>query len=57
LEINGRQADPKKQHVLPPGGTILMRTPGGGGYGSAAEREADAVARDRRLGFTIGGGT
>lgn len=51
LHINGETADPKRQHVLPPGGTILMRTPGGGGYGSAKERSAEAIDRDRRLAF------
>lgn len=34
LEINGELCDPKKQHILPPGGTVLLRTPGGGGYGA-----------------------
>ncbi len=51
LRINGEAADPKRQHVLRPGGTILMSTPGGGGYGPADERSAEAIARDARLGF------
>jgi len=51
LVIDGVSADPKKQHVLKPGGTILMRTPGGGGYGDARERPAEAIERDRRREF------
>ncbi len=33
------------------GQCLRLETPGGGGYGSAVEREPDAVARDVRLGF------
>ncbi len=52
LFINGDPADPKKQHVLKPGGTILMQTPGGGGYGKVGKRQAAALAIDFRLGRT-----
>jgi N-methylhydantoinase B len=51
LQIDGADADPKRQHVLKPGGTILMSTPGGGGYGPPAERATDAIAADRRNGL------
>ncbi|MBA2965020.1 MULTISPECIES: hydantoinase B/oxoprolinase family protein [Ramlibacter] len=55
LLIDGEPVDPKRQHILQPGGRILMRTPGGGGYGSPDRRAADAIARDRRLAFTAAG--
>jgi N-methylhydantoinase B len=51
LSIDGQPADPKRQHVLKPGGTILMQTPGGGGYGSGGQRSKDAIERDRQMGF------
>lgn len=38
LLIDGEICDPKKQHVLKPNGTVLLRTPGGGGYGSSINR-------------------
>ena len=51
LVIDGQVVDPKKQHVLKPGGTVLLRTPGGGGYGPAAERPVAAAEQDRRNGL------
>jgi N-methylhydantoinase B len=36
--------------VLGPGDRVRVRTPGGGGYGDPAKREAAAVAEDVRLG-------
>jgi N-methylhydantoinase B len=46
--VNGAPVDPKLQHVVPPGGTVELRTPGGGGHGPPAGRdpalrEADAM--------------
>jgi N-methylhydantoinase B len=46
--VNGEAVDPKRQHVVPPGGTVELRTPGGGGHGPPAGRdptlrEADAL--------------
>jgi len=35
LRINGEKIDPKRQYVLSRGDTVLLATPGGGGYGSA----------------------
>jgi N-methylhydantoinase B len=29
--IDGAVVDPKRQHIVMPGGTVEMRTPGGGG--------------------------
>jgi len=34
------------------GDRVLVRTPGGGGYGPARRRDPGATARDRRLGYT-----
>ena len=34
LEIDGKPADPKAQHLIQPGGRIVLATPGGGGYGA-----------------------
>jgi N-methylhydantoinase A/oxoprolinase/acetone carboxylase beta subunit/N-methylhydantoinase B/oxoprolinase/acetone carboxylase alpha subunit len=36
LEIDGKPVDPKMQHIVQPGSRIMMATPGGGGYGTAA---------------------
>jgi N-methylhydantoinase B len=34
LQMDGKRVDPKVQHVLAPGASVLLRTPGGGGFGS-----------------------
>ncbi|WP_420393164.1 hydantoinase B/oxoprolinase family protein [Acuticoccus sp.] len=52
VEIDGRPVDNRAQHIIARGGRILLRTPGGGGHGPPAERDADDVARDARLGIT-----
>ncbi|MEJ8476543.1 hydantoinase B/oxoprolinase family protein [Roseibium algae] len=36
LRINGKDVDPKSQHILKQGDRIEMGTPGGGGYGHAS---------------------
>ena len=51
LSIDGKPIDPKKQHVLKPGGAILMQTPGGGGYGPIENRPKVAKLRDKKMGF------
>ncbi|MEQ1854148.1 MAG: hydantoinase B/oxoprolinase family protein, partial [Chthoniobacteraceae bacterium] len=51
LVIDGKAADPKKQHILKPGGTVLLRTPGGGGYGISQKRSAAARESDRKRGY------
>ena len=38
------------------GERVRIESPGGGGYGAAAERSADAVARDVRLGYVSAAG-
>jgi N-methylhydantoinase B len=51
LQIDGRPVDPKTQHVVEPGGTVLVRTPAGGGYGPAAERDPALAESDRAEGY------
>lgn len=51
LMVNQRVVDPKLEHVLPPGGTFLMRTPGGGGFGDPNLRSPAMRERDRQLGY------
>jgi N-methylhydantoinase B len=51
LIINGERADPKSQHQVDEGGTILIRTPAGGGYGDPAKRSAQRIAADRAEGY------
>ncbi|HUA53396.1 MAG TPA: hydantoinase B/oxoprolinase family protein [Candidatus Sulfotelmatobacter sp.] len=51
LLIDGRKVDPKTQHVVAPGGTVLVRTPGGGGYGPASERDPALIEADRADGY------
>jgi len=52
VQINGVSlADTKRQIVLRRGDTILISTPGGGGYGDPAQRNARLVDTDRALGY------
>jgi len=51
VRLNGRPIDHRKQHVLEQGDRILVRTPGGGGYGRAAQRDPALAARDRARGY------
>jgi N-methylhydantoinase B len=44
--VNGRPVDPKRQHILEPGDTVELRTPGGGGFGPPEERSEAALAAD-----------
>lgn len=49
--VNGDHVDPKRQHVVPPGGTVELRTPGGGGHGPPAERDPALRAADEMDGY------
>jgi len=51
VQINGHSIDNRRQHVLKRGDVVLVRTPGGGGYGSAAQRDLTLAERDRALGY------
>jgi len=54
VRINGRRINNRVQHILGRGDTVLVRTPGGGGYGPPAERPAALKQRDRTLGYVEG---
>jgi N-methylhydantoinase B len=51
VQINGVSIDNRRQHVLKRGDVVLVRTPGAGGYGPAAQRDPAAAERDRALGY------
>lgn len=44
--IDGAPCNAKVQHIIKPRGVVDMKTPGGGGYGSPAERSAQARTAD-----------
>ena len=52
VRINGTSVDHRKQHVLKKGDRVLVRTPGGGGYGRKARRDPTLTTRDRERGYT-----
>ena len=49
--INGRPVDPKSRHVVEAGGQVLLRTPGGGGYGDCGARSPELIEKDRAGGY------
>ena len=51
VRINGESVDPKRQYVLGRGDMILLGTPGGGGHGDPAARDAAALQADRAGGY------
>jgi N-methylhydantoinase B len=51
VRVNGRRVNNRVQHVLQRGDRMLIRTPGGGGYGPARRRDPALAARDRALGY------
>ena len=51
VQINGRSIDNRRQHVLKRGDLVLVRTPGAGRYGPAAQRDPASAERDRALGY------
>ncbi len=48
---NGTQPHPKSHYVLRPGQRVLLKLPGGGGYGAPFEREPQRVLADIRQGY------
>jgi N-methylhydantoinase B len=47
FQISARsRPDPKLSHTVPAGEQVVLDLPGGGGYGSPAERERELVERD-----------
>jgi N-methylhydantoinase B len=51
VRINGRAIDHRRQHIVRKGDVVLLRTPGGGGHGDPAARDAALAERDRRSGY------
>jgi len=51
VRINDRKIDHRRQHVLERGDRVLVRTPGGGGYGPPSARPRAQRERDLRLGY------
>jgi N-methylhydantoinase B len=51
VQINAKSIDHRKQYVLKKGDRVLVRTPGGGGYGRAASRDRTLSARDATRGY------
>jgi len=51
LLIDGKHVNPKAQHIVGPGGTVLMRTPGGGGFGPPDKRAPQRLENDRLDGY------
>jgi N-methylhydantoinase B len=51
LMIDGKLVDPKAQHMVQPGGTIELKTPGGGGYGPAHKRSPARIEADQADGY------
>ncbi len=49
--LNGQVVNPKVQHVLEPGGIVELLTPGGGGFGRAAERDVELLDSDKFNGY------
>lgn len=50
--IDDTPVNPKTQHVVKKGARVLLRTPGGGGYGDPNHRPAELVEQDRKNGYT-----
>ena len=53
VRLNSRAIDHRRQHVLARGDQVLVRTPGGGGYGPPAKHDAKLRKRDRELGYVV----
>jgi N-methylhydantoinase B len=52
--INGRApANPKAEQTLKPGDLVEVLLPGGGGYGSPAERDPALRQRDLQQGYVL----
>jgi N-methylhydantoinase B len=51
VRLNGKRIDNRKQYMLRKGDTVLLRTPGGGGYGPTRQRDKALARRDRTLGY------
>jgi N-methylhydantoinase B len=52
VRINGKKVDHRRQHVLDHGDTVLVSTPGGGGYGPPRARSQALRKRDVEMGYS-----
>lgn len=50
--IDGVKVNPKAQHIINQGTQVVLRTPGGGGYGDPARRSSELQNQDRVRGYT-----
>jgi N-methylhydantoinase B len=50
--IDGVKVNPKAQQIVKRGAKVLLRTPGGGGYGDANARAPERIEQDRLRGHT-----
>jgi len=50
--INGVAVDSRRPHVLAPGDEVILRTPGGGGFGPPRERRDDQHSLDVLQGYS-----
>ncbi|ANN76340.1 hydantoinase B/oxoprolinase family protein [Bordetella flabilis] len=51
--INGNAVNSRLPHVLMPGDEVILRTPGGGGYGLAERRSRQSIAHDAAQGYAL----
>jgi N-methylhydantoinase B len=49
--IDGARINPKAQQIIRRGAKVLLRTPGGGGYGDPVSRPAECIEEDRARGY------
>jgi len=49
--IDDVPVNPKAQHIIRLGSKVLLKTPGGGGYGDPGSRLADLIAQDKAGGY------
>jgi N-methylhydantoinase B len=52
IQIDGVKVNPKAQHIIKRGSKVLLRTPGGGGYGDPAHRSPEQKQQDLIRGYT-----
>jgi N-methylhydantoinase B len=50
--IDGVKVNPKAQQIIQRGAKVLLRTPGGGGFGDAKDRPAELKEQDRVRGYS-----
>lgn len=51
IQIDGKRVNPKIQYVVNQGTRILLKTPGGGGYGDVQSRSPELLQKDRISGY------